>query len=138
MASGKVFTDFQNTTGTADSIINNTLLSFSLGVGYLINDKTSLRVNYISDYYDDNAYDLLTGGVNMLAIGWRSRCNQSRGDIAAPSFRFAYSNRQPARPQVCSISAARTIARALFCVSVHSLSGTESATMPAPACTNRV
>ena len=34
-----------------------------------------------------------------------------------------------------AISAARKRARALFCVSCHSLSGTESCTMPAPACT---
>ena len=34
----------------------------------------------------------------------------------------------------CTISAARSTARALFRVSVHSDSGTESWTMPAPAC----
>jgi len=34
-----------------------------------------------------------------------------------------------------AISAARSSARALFWVSIHSLFGTESATMPAPACT---
>ncbi len=35
----------------------------------------------------------------------------------------------------CTMSAARSTARALFCVSVHSDAGTESWTMPAPACT---
>jgi hypothetical protein len=56
-------------TGMIDSIIDNSLHSLSLGADYQINDKATLRVNYIYDYYDDNAYDLLTGGVNMLAIG---------------------------------------------------------------------
>jgi len=69
VASGTVFTELQNATGMIDSIIDNTLHSLSLGADYLINDKTTLRVNYIYDYYDDNAYDLLTGGVHMLAIG---------------------------------------------------------------------
>ena len=35
----------------------------------------------------------------------------------------------------CTISAARSTALALFCVSCHSDSGTESWTMPAPTCT---
>jgi hypothetical protein len=69
VASGIVLTDLQNATGTVDSIIDNTLHSFSLGADYLLNDKTRLRAMYIYDYYNDNAYDLLTGGVNMLAIG---------------------------------------------------------------------
>jgi len=69
VASGIVLTQLQAATGTVDSIIDNTLHTLSLGADYLINDKTTLRANYIYEYYDDNAYDLLTGGYNMLAIG---------------------------------------------------------------------
>jgi hypothetical protein len=69
VASGIVFTELQNATGTIDSIIDNTLHSLSLGADYTLSEKATLRVNYIFDYYDDNAYDLLTGGVNMLAVG---------------------------------------------------------------------
>jgi hypothetical protein len=69
VASGTVLTDLQNATGTVDAIIDNTLHSLSLGADYLFNDKTTLRAKYIYDYYDDNAYSLLTGGASMLVIG---------------------------------------------------------------------
>src|SRR3990167_634564 len=42
---------------------------------------------------------------------------------------------KPLSSPASTISAARSTARALFCVSIHSLSCTESATMPAPAFT---
>jgi predicted porin len=69
VASGIVLTQLQGATGTVDSVIDNTLHTLSLGADYLLNDKATLRVNYIYEYYDDNAYDLLTGGYNMLVIG---------------------------------------------------------------------
>jgi hypothetical protein len=69
VASGIVLTDLQSATGTVDSIIDNTLHSLSLGADYLFTNKTTLRAKYIYDYYDDNAYSLLTGGASMLAIG---------------------------------------------------------------------
>jgi hypothetical protein len=69
VASGIVLTQLQNATGTVDAIIDNILHTLSLGADYLINDTTTLRANYIYEYYDDNAYDLLSGGYNMLAIG---------------------------------------------------------------------
>lgn len=68
-ASGEVLLALQAATGTIDSRIDNTLHSISLGADYTLTPKTTLRANYIYDYYDDSAYDLLTGGVNMLAVG---------------------------------------------------------------------
>jgi predicted porin len=69
VASGTVFTQLQAATGTIDSIIDNSLHSVSLSADYSLSEKATLRVNYIFDYYDDNAYDLLTNGANTLAIG---------------------------------------------------------------------
>lgn len=68
-ASGDVLLALQNATGMVDSRIDNTLHSISLGADCSLTPKATLRANYIYDYYNDNAYDLLTGGVNMLAIG---------------------------------------------------------------------
>lgn len=68
-ASGEVLLALQGTTGTIDSRIDNTLHSISLGADYTLSPKATLRANYAYDYYDDSAYSLLTGGVNMLAIG---------------------------------------------------------------------
>jgi len=69
VASGTVQTSLVAATGTIDSIIDNTLHSLSLGADYILSEKATLRVNYIFDYYDDNAYDLLTSGVHTLALG---------------------------------------------------------------------
>jgi len=68
VASGTVFTELQNATGSVDSIIDNLTHSISLGADYVINPKTTLRVNYTYEHYDDDAY-ILSSGVNMLAIG---------------------------------------------------------------------
>jgi hypothetical protein len=69
VASGIVLAQLQAATGTVDSAIDNTLHTVSLGGDYLLNDKTTLRVNYIYENYNDNAYDLLDSGYSMLAIG---------------------------------------------------------------------
>ena len=68
-ASGEVLLALQAATGTVDSRFDNTLQSVSLGADYTLSPKTTLRANYFYDYYDDDAYSLLTGGVNTLAIG---------------------------------------------------------------------
>jgi hypothetical protein len=69
VASGEVLTSIVDATGTVDAVIDNTLHSFALGAGYLLNDKATLRLNYVYDRYEDDAYDLLSGGVHLLAIG---------------------------------------------------------------------
>jgi hypothetical protein len=69
VASGIVLTQLQDATGTVDSVIDNTLHTLSLGADYLLSDKATLRANYVYEYYDDNAYDLLSSGYNLLAIG---------------------------------------------------------------------
>jgi len=56
-----------------------------------------------------------------------------RGNAAREKAKSSYS--ASLSNPACASSAARTMARALLQVSSHSLSGTESATMPAPACT---
>ena len=68
-ASGTVLTSLTAATGTIDARIDNTLHSFALGANYTLSEKSRLRVNYFYDHYDDDAYDLLTGGVHMLAVG---------------------------------------------------------------------
>lgn len=69
VASGTVQTTLLATTGTVDALIDNTLHSFALGANYLLSDKATLRVNYVYDRYSDDAYDLLSGGVQLLAVG---------------------------------------------------------------------
>lgn len=69
VASGTVLASLVTATGTIDSVIDNTLHSFALGADYVLNDKATLRVNYFYDRYEDDAYDLLSGGVNVLAVG---------------------------------------------------------------------
>ena len=69
VASGTVLTSLVTATGTTDAVIDNTLHSFALGGNYLLNDKATLRVNYVYDRYSDDAYDLLSGGVHLLAVG---------------------------------------------------------------------
>lgn len=69
VASGEVLTSLTAATGTIDAAIDNTLHSFALGANYQLNDKAMLRVNYVYDRYSDDAYDLLSGGVHLLAVG---------------------------------------------------------------------
>jgi hypothetical protein len=69
VASGLVLTQLQTATGTIDSLIDNTLHSFSLGLEYRPSDKTTLRLRYTYDDYEDSAYELLSGGVNTVVIG---------------------------------------------------------------------
>jgi hypothetical protein len=69
VASGVIQDSLVAATGTIDSIIDNTLHSFALGADYLLNDKATLQVNYFYDRYSDDAHDLLSGGVHMLAVG---------------------------------------------------------------------
>lgn len=69
VASGVIQDSLIAATGTIDSIIDNTLHSFALGADYVLNDKATLQVNYFYDRYSDDAYDLLSGGVHMLAVG---------------------------------------------------------------------
>ncbi len=69
VASGTVLDSIVAATGTTDAVIDNTLHSFALGANYLVNDRATLRVNYVYDRYSDDAYDLLSGGVHLLAVG---------------------------------------------------------------------
>jgi hypothetical protein len=69
VASGVVLDSLVTATGTVDARIDNTLHSFALGGDYAINPKAKLRVHYVYDQYDDKAYDLLSGGVHVIAVG---------------------------------------------------------------------
>jgi len=69
VASGVVYTQLVAATGTVDAVIDNDLHSFAVGGDYLLSDKAAVKLNYIYDYYNDNAYDLLSGGVHTLAVG---------------------------------------------------------------------
>ena len=69
VASGITQNSLITATGTVDSIIDNLTHSFALGAEYLLNDQATLRVNYLYDRYQDDAYGLLSGGVHMMAVG---------------------------------------------------------------------
>jgi len=69
VASGTVYDQLVAATGTIDSIIDNTLHSFAVGGDYLLSEKSTIKLNYIYDRYNDDAYDLLSGGVHTLALG---------------------------------------------------------------------
>jgi hypothetical protein len=69
VASGIIYDQLVTATGTVDSVIDNTLHSFAVGADYLLNEKSTVKLNYIYDRYNDDAYDLLSGGVHTLALG---------------------------------------------------------------------
>jgi hypothetical protein len=69
VASGTVLTALQDATGTVDAKIDNSLHSLAIGADYVFNPKATLRASYIYDYYEDDAYSLLTGGVHTLVFG---------------------------------------------------------------------
>jgi hypothetical protein len=69
VASGTVYDRLVTATGTVDSVIDNTLHSFAVGSDYILGEKSTVRLNYIYDRYNDDAYDLLSGGVHTLALG---------------------------------------------------------------------
>ena len=69
VASGIVYDQLAAATGTVDSVIDNTLHSFAVGGDYLLGEKSTIKLNYIYDRYNDDAYDLLSGGVHTLALG---------------------------------------------------------------------
>ncbi len=69
-ASNTVYDQLVVATGTVDSMIDNTLHSFAVGGDYLLGERSTVKLNYIYDRYKDDAYDLLSGGVHTLALGW--------------------------------------------------------------------
>jgi hypothetical protein len=69
VASGVLQDSLEAATGTVDSIIDNTLQSLSLGIDYDMSDNARLKLNYFYDYYDDNAYEVLNGGLNTVIVG---------------------------------------------------------------------
>lgn len=52
-----------------DARINNTLHTLLLGVDYAIKKNISVNANYIYDYYKDEVFSELTGGVNTFIVG---------------------------------------------------------------------
>jgi predicted porin len=69
VASGTVYAQLVTATGTVDSVIDNTLHSFAVGGDYILGERSTIKLNYIYDRYEDDAYDLLSGGVHTLALG---------------------------------------------------------------------
>jgi hypothetical protein len=69
VASGTVYNQLVAATGTVDAVIDNTLHSFAVGSDYLLGERSTIKLNYIYDRYNDDAYDLLSGGVHTLALG---------------------------------------------------------------------
>jgi hypothetical protein len=70
VASGIVYDQLVAATGTIDSVIDNTLHSFAVGGDYILGEQSTIKLNYIYDRYNDDAYDLLSGGVHTLALGF--------------------------------------------------------------------
>lgn len=72
-ASGALQDSLESATGTVDAIIDNTLHSLSLGIEYDMSDNARLQLNYFYDDYQDNAYGVLSGGLNtvILGVAWK-------------------------------------------------------------------
>ena len=69
VASGVLQDSLEAATGTVDALIDNTLQSLSLGLDYDMSDNARLQLHYFYDYYDDNAYPVLNGGLNTVIVG---------------------------------------------------------------------
>lgn len=52
-----------------DGRIDNRVHSLALGVNYRLNEQIRLSGGYVFDYYDDDAFSALTGGVHSLSVG---------------------------------------------------------------------
>ncbi len=51
-----------------DGRIDNAVHSLALGVQYRLNEAMRIGANYVVDYYDDDAFDQLTGGVHSVMV----------------------------------------------------------------------
>ena len=69
VASGVLQDSLEAATGTVDSVIDNTLQSLSLGIDYDMSDNAQLQFHYFYDDYEDNAYGVLSGGLNTVIVG---------------------------------------------------------------------
>ena len=69
IASGTLLSSLQSATGRLDSVIDNSRHVFSIGMDYAFNRRALLQLNYAYNYYDDNAFNELSGGLNVLAVG---------------------------------------------------------------------
>lgn len=52
-----------------DGRIDNAVHSLALGVQYRLNETMRVGANYVVDYYNDDAFDELTGGVHSIMVG---------------------------------------------------------------------
>lgn len=52
-----------------DGEIDNAVHSLALGVQYRLNESMRIGANYVVDYYNDDAFDQLTGGVHSIMVG---------------------------------------------------------------------
>jgi hypothetical protein len=65
VASGVVYDELPAVDANVDSAVH----TLELGVDYAFSDALNLGVTYTYDYYDDNAYDDLSGSMNSMMIG---------------------------------------------------------------------
>ena len=52
-----------------DGRIDNAVHSLALGVQYRLNETMRIGANYVVDYYNDDTFDELTGGVHSIMVG---------------------------------------------------------------------
>lgn len=52
-----------------DGKVDNAVHSLALGVQYRFNESIRVSANYYVDYYDDDTFDQLTGGVHSVMVG---------------------------------------------------------------------
>jgi len=64
-ASGLILSSLPSIDGRVDNAVH----SLAVGVRYQINPKMLVSSSYVLDYYDDDAFDQLTGGVHSIMVG---------------------------------------------------------------------
>ena len=52
-----------------DGNIDNRVHTLDLGTSYVLKDRWTLNANYTFDYYNDNVYEALSGGINSVMVG---------------------------------------------------------------------
>ena len=67
-ASGSVLNELTAVAGSIDGRINNAIHTLALGGEYTFTKKVKFRGSYSYDYYTDEVYDALSGGVHTVMV----------------------------------------------------------------------
>lgn len=70
VVSGNLQDSLEAVTGSIDTEIDSTLHSIALGADYKTGKRSRLEFGYYYDRYQDNAYEVLSGDLHLLTVGF--------------------------------------------------------------------